>query len=92
VKRALLVLAAALGLFGCGSAYTTGGACVGDADCQLCAVCECERVYSLADLKGASCEQVAKDESCPKSPRDGCLSGHAYQPLCVSGFCQAVQR
>ena len=92
MRRALRVLGVALLLGGCGSAYSTGGACASDASCQLCVVCGCERVYSTADLHGASCAQVAKDESCPKLPRDGCLSGPAYQPLCVSGFCQAVQR
>ena len=92
MTRALLALTAALLLSSCGPAYRTGGRCGSDADCQLCAVCDCERVYAVSDLRGASCEQVAKDESCPKLARDGCLSGPAYQPLCVSGSCQAVQR
>lgn len=89
--RALLA-AAAVALAGCGSPYNIGGPCTGDADCRLCAVCDCLQPYSVRDLNGASCAQVARDASCPKLPRQSCLSGSAYQALCVSGFCQAVQR
>lgn len=92
MRRARAGAALLLLFVACGPAYPPGGRCQGDGDCQLCLVCDCERPYSAADLRGASCAQVAREERCPRLPRDACLTGPSYQALCVSGFCQAVQR
>lgn len=77
-------------LAGCGG-HDTNGPCSQDSECTLCEVCGCVQVYSAQDLNGASCDQVASDETCPPQPSDDCVNG-PFAALCVSGHCQRVAR
>jgi hypothetical protein len=84
---ALFILAAVA----CGPRYATNGACTTDADCTTCAICSCERAYSIHDIDTATCTEVGKDVSCVPTPSN-CIPASAQQALCVSGYCQVGNR